>query len=62
MGFGGSGELQGRLGGTTADCVLQADEAALYTKLTEEEKQRLTRIVQKSELAKNHVPQRGKGK
>ena len=33
-----------------------------YTKLTEEEKQWLTRIVQKSELAKCYVPQRGKRK
>ena len=33
-----------------------------YTKLTEEEKQWLTRIVQKSELAKSYVPQRGKRK
>lgn len=33
-----------------------------YTKLTEEEKQWLTRIVQKSELAKSYVPQRGKKK
>lgn len=29
-----------------------------YTKLTEEEKQWLTGIVQKSELAKSYVPQR----
>ena len=33
-----------------------------YSKLTEEEKQWLTRIVQKSELAKSYVPQRGKRK
>ena len=33
-----------------------------YTKLTEEEKQWLTRIVQKSELAKSYVTQRGKRK
>ena len=33
-----------------------------YTKLTEEEKQWLTRIVQKSELTKSYVPQRGKRK
>lgn len=33
-----------------------------YTKLTEEEKQWLTRIVQKSELAKSYLPQRGKRK
>jgi hypothetical protein len=33
-----------------------------YSKLTEEEKQWLTRIVQKSELAKCYVPQRGKRK
>ncbi len=33
-----------------------------YNRLTEEEKQWLTRIVQKSELAKNYVPQRGKRK
>lgn len=33
-----------------------------YSKLTEEEKQWLTRIVQKSELAKSCVPQRGKRK
>ena len=33
-----------------------------YSKLTEEEKQWLTRIVQKSELAKSYVPQRGKMK
>lgn len=33
-----------------------------YNKLTEEEKQWLTRIVQKSELAKSFVPQRGKRK
>ena len=31
-----------------------------YNELTEEEKQWLTRIVQKSELAKSYVPQRGK--
>ena len=40
---------------------------ALYRKskaegLTEEEKQWLTRIVQKSELAKSYMPQRGKKK
>ena len=33
-----------------------------YNKLTEEEKQWLTRIVQKSELAKSYMPQRGKKK
>ena len=33
-----------------------------YNKLTEEEKQWLTRIVQKSELAKSYVSQRGKRK
>ena len=33
-----------------------------YSKLTEEEKQWLTRIVQKSELAKSYLPQRGKRK
>ena len=33
-----------------------------YTKLTEGEKQWLTRIVQKSELTKSYVPQRGKRK
>lgn len=33
-----------------------------YNKLTEEEKQWLTRIVQKSELTKSYVPQRGKRK
>ena len=33
-----------------------------YNKLTEEEKQWLTRIVQKSELTKSDVPQRGKKK
>ena len=33
-----------------------------YSKLTEEEKQWLTRIVQKSELTKSYVPQRGKRK
>ena len=33
-----------------------------YNRLTEEEKQWLTRIVQKSELAKSYVPQRGKRK
>lgn len=33
-----------------------------YNKLTEEEKQWLTRIIQKSELAKSYVPQRGKRK
>lgn len=33
-----------------------------YSKLTEEEKQWLTRIVHKSELAKSYVPQRGKRK
>ena len=33
-----------------------------YTKLTEEEKQWLTRIVQKSELTKSYVPQRRKRK
>ena len=31
-----------------------------YNKLTEEEKQWLTRIIQKSELAKSYVPQRGR--
>lgn len=33
-----------------------------YNRLTEKEKQWLTRIVQKSELAKSYVPQRGKRK
>jgi ElaB/YqjD/DUF883 family membrane-anchored ribosome-binding protein len=33
-----------------------------YNKLTEEEKQWLTRIIQKSELAKSYVSQRGKRK
>lgn len=33
-----------------------------YNKLTEEEKQWLVRIAQKSELAKGYVPQRGKKK
>lgn len=33
-----------------------------YSKLTEEEKQWLTRIVQKSELAKSYLLQRGKRK
>ena len=33
-----------------------------YNRLTEEEKQWLTRIVPKSELAKSYVPQRGKRK
>ena len=33
-----------------------------YSKLTEEEKQWLTRIAKKSELAKNYIPQRGKRK
>lgn len=33
-----------------------------YNKPTEEEKQWLTRIVQKSELAKSYVPPRGKRK
>jgi len=33
-----------------------------YNKLTEEEKQWLVRIAQKSELVKSHVPQRGKRK
>ena len=33
-----------------------------YNKLTEEEKQWLTRIVQKSELTKGYVLQRGKRK
>lgn len=33
-----------------------------YNKLTEEEKQWLVRIMQKSELMKSHTPQRGKKK
>ena len=33
-----------------------------YNKLIEKEKQWLTRIIQKSELAKSYVPQRGKKK
>ncbi|GKI14906.1 hypothetical protein CE91St44_13910 [Oscillospiraceae bacterium] len=48
-------------GGTTADGVLQADKAALQ-QADRGGKQWLTRIVQKSELAKSYVPQRGKKK
>ncbi len=60
-GFGGSGELQG----SRAEQLLMVfckQTKLRYTKLTEEEKQWLTRIVQKSELAKSYVPQRGKRK
>jgi len=60
-GFGGSGELQGQSGGSTADGILQADKAALQ-QADRGRKTMANPDFLKSELAKSNVPQRGKKK